>query len=539
MIANIIEIESLAFTFEKQSFMLDRRVFLSLIAGVASAAASSPVEAQSRIQSLIQNVIGTGKSFSRAAVVAAARELAKQPFFAPANALPEPFSGLNQEQYGEIRTKPETALWADQNRGFIVEPLHRGYVFDVPVLVYSVEDDVVLGIAYDQNRFTFGKLNPPQNMPDLAYSGLRISVVEDGKQREIANFQGATFFRSQARGQLRGGMARAVSIKTGDPRGEEISQWRAFWLERPTIGQPLIVHAIADSESLVAAFRFSIRPGDVTLIDTEVTFIARSPVDNIGFGGMQAMHFFGPASPRRSADDYRAAVHEASGLQIQRGNGEWVWRPLNNPGQLQVSSFLDENVKGFGLVQRNREFLFYQDDDQHFEMKPTIWIEPLSEFGVGVVQLIEIPTEADFNQNIVAFWRPKNPLQPGQEVNIAYRQFWCWQVPERPDIGAVFSTRVGRVGAKRRRFVVDFSLGQLSQDAKSGDLQSGDLKIALTNNNVGTIVGQRLIYDAERKTARVMFDLDPGNETLIELRLLLEAGSKALTETWLYRWTPQ
>ncbi len=512
--------------------MINRRVFVSLLSSAAISSYASCANAQSRIQGVLQSVIASGKPFSREMVVNAARELAKQPFMAPATNLPEPFAGLSLDQYFAIKSKPETAIWADQNYGFVVEPLHRGYVYDVPVLVYTVTNEAVLGIAYDQNRFNFGKLNPPQNVPDIAYSGLKISVVQDGVRRDAAVFQGGTFYRSQARGQTSGAMARAVSLKTGDPRGEEISQFRAFWIEQPNPGQPLVVHAVADSDSLVAAFRFTIHAQDTTIIDTEATFIARANIDNIGYGGAQAMHFFSPASPRRMEGDYRASVHEANGLQMQRGNNEWLWRPLNNPTQLQVSSFLDENIKGFGLVQRDRNFQNYNDDNLHYELKPTLWTEPLGEWGQGGVQLIEIPSEADINQNVVAFWRPKALLNAGQEVTLAYRQFWSWNVPERPDIGVVSSTRIGRIAAKRRRFLVEFSGNQFTAQRKPDDF-----RIVLTNN-VGLILGQRLVYDPDHKIARVIFDLDVANETLIELRLLLELNGIAQTETWLYRWTP-
>ncbi len=512
--------------------MINRRVFVGLLSSVAISNYASKVHAQSRIQSILQSVIASGKPFSREIVVSAARELAKQPFSAPATNLPDPFSGLSLEQYSGIKPKPETAIWADQNYGFVVEPLHRGYLYDAPVLVYTVVNEAILGIAYDQNRFNFGKLNVPANLPDIAYSGIKISVVQDGAKREAAIFQGGTFYRSQAVGQTSGAMARAVSLKTGDPRGEEISQFRAFWIEQPNIGQPLVVHAIADSDSLVAAFRFTIRAQDTVIIDAEATFIARTVIDNIGFGGAQAMHFFSSASPRRMDGDYRASVHEANGLQIQRGNNEWLWRPLGNPSQLQVSSFVDENIKGFGLVQRDRNFQTYNDDNLHYELKPTLWTEPLGEWGQGGVQLIEIPTEADVNQNIVTFWRPKAPLNPGQELSLAYRQFWGWNVPEPPNVAIVTSTRIGRLGAKKRRFLVEFFGNQFNPEQKSDDF-----KVVLTNS-LGSVVGQRFVYDPDHKIARVIFDLDVANETLIELRLLLELNSAAQTETWLYRWTP-
>ena len=313
--------------------------------------------------------------------------------------------------------------------------------------------------------------------------------------------------------------------------GKRFSLFRAFWIERPAIGGPLVVHAIADSESLVAAIRFTIRPGDVTIIDTETTIIARAPLDHIGLGGMQAMHFFSPAGPRRSPDDYRPAVYEAGGLQMLRGNGEWVWRPLVNPSQLQISNFQDENIKGFGLVQRERDFANFQDDDQKYNLRPSCWVEPIGDWGKGAVQLVEIPTEADVNQNIVSFWRPRNVIAANEEAIFNFRQYWCWQIPEAMPLAKTVSTRVGRVGSKRRRFVIDFVGDTFNMDRKAADF-----KLAL-NASSGTITGQRLVYTPQRNTMRALVDIDPNNETLIELRLVVEAAGKPESETWLYRWT--
>ena len=516
--------------------MLNRRDMIALAGSaaafpLASMSGASSVKAQSRMHELVKTTMGSGKSFSRQAVLSVARELAKRPYAGPNVPLPDPFNGLNVEQYSAITPKPETAIWASDGRGLTIEPLHRGFVFDVPVLLHTVEDSVVLNVSYDKNRFNFGKLVPPGTLPDIGYSGFRVMLQEDGKSRELAVFQGATFFRSQAKGQQRGLVARAVSIKTADARGEEISLFRAFWIEKPPIGGPLVVHAIADSDSVVAAIRYTIRPGDVTIIDCETTLLPRVPLDHIGLGGMQAMHFFSPGSPRRAVDDYRPAAHEASGLQMLRGNGEWIWRPLTNPGQLQISTFADENIRGFGLVQRDRDFEDFQDDDQRYHLRPSCWVEPIGEWGKGAIQLVEIPTEADINQNIVNYWRPRATLTPNDEAIFNFRQYWCWQVPENTGLATTSLTRVGRIGNKRRRFVVDFVGDNLNAEKKATDL-----KLAL-NISGGGIAGQRLIYSPQRKTARVLIDLDTGNESLIELRLVLELAGKPESETWLYRWT--
>jgi periplasmic glucans biosynthesis protein len=507
--------------------VLSRRAFVA-----AACAASSPALAQQPTGALgfLQAVLQDGMRFDPMVVTEAARQLARRAYVQPATTLPDPFNGLNYESYVGIRHRPERLIWADENRPMIVEPLHRGYLFTTPVAISVVENGMVRRIAYDAGRFQLGRLQAPAGLPDMGFSGFRLLTSGDN-QREIAIFQGATFFRSLAKGQNMGAMARAMAIRTADARGEEFPIFRAFWIERPTNDGVIVVHAVADSESATAAFRFTIRPNDVTIIDTEATVFTRAVVDHIGFSPMQATFLFA-ANRRRNVDDMRPAVHEVNGLQMLNGRDEWIWRPVSNPEQLQISSFVDENPKGFGLMQRERDFTAFHDDDQQFQLRPSLWIEPIGDWGPGFVQLVEIPSDSEVNDNIIAYWRPRQPLPAGTETTLAYRQFWCWTTPERPPVATAIGFRIGRGGlGRRRRFLVEFAGGFLNQD------QPTEPKLSLSCAP-GQIVAPRLIMNHGRKTARVAFEMDPGGESAVEMRLLLEGADGPLSETWLYRWTP-
>ena len=74
------------------------------------------------------------------------------------------------------------------------------------------------------------------------------------------------------------------------------------------------------------------------------------------------------------------------------GAGEWIWRPLCNPAKLRFNMFVDNNPRGFGLLQRDRNFDHYQDDGVFYEKRPCLWVEPKGDWGEGSVQLVEIPT---------------------------------------------------------------------------------------------------------------------------------------------------
>jgi periplasmic glucans biosynthesis protein len=509
---------------------IDRRTF---IGGAAAASAATDAFAQSAPQgalAFLQAVLQDGTRFDPAVVVEAARLLSKRAFVPPNVALPDPFGSMNAEVYGGIRHRPERRIWADENRPIVIEPLHRGFVYATPVAISLVEDGNVRRVVYDATRFNLGRLTPPSQLPDLGFSGFRLLTAgENG--REIVSFQGATFFRSLAKGQTLGALSRALAIKTADPRGEEFPVFRAFWIERPGPDGPVVIHAVADSEGATAAFRFTLRANDVTILDTEATIFARAAIDHIGIAPMQASFLFGP-NKRRNVDDLRPAVHEVNGLQMLNGKGEWIWRPLSNPEQLQISSFIDENPRGFGLLQRDRDFGSFQDDDNRFDLRPSLWIEPIGDWGPGNVQLIEIPSESEINDNIVAFWRPRTPLAAGSETMIAYRQFWCWAPPEKPTLAQAIGFRVGRgAQGRRRRCLVEFAGEVFGQE------NPPEMKLNLSCSP-GQILNPRLLVNQQRQAARVLFELDPASENAVEMRLIIENGDKPLSETWLYRWTP-
>ena len=524
-----------------EDLSLNRRQWLQgsagLIVGSTSLAMpflipSANAQTPTYFQQLLGELLGDGQKFVAGNVLELARQLAKKPYQGPTNPLPDLFATLDADAYAQIKAKPQSYLWDQEGRGFTIEPLHRGFAYQAPIALNAVEDGVIRRVTYEQNRFDFGKLTVPETLPNLSFSGFRIfGDAQDGPMREVAVFQGATFYRSLARGQITGAAARSLVVKLGDQKGEEFPTFRAFWLEKPSpVSDTIIIHAILDSESVTGAYRFTIKSGEVTLIDTEMTLVPRVSIENYGIAGMTSTYYFGPNS-RRATDDVRVAAYKSGGLQIKNGNEEWIWRPLSNPQALQISQFVDPSPRGFGFLQRDRDFASFMDDEQFFEKRPSIWNEPIGEWSAGVVQLTEIPSDNDVNDNIVAFWRPKQPLQAGQEQSYVYRQYWCWLPPERPPLAAVGTTRTGRAGGKRRRFEVDFY-----DDSFKMPEELSELKPQISSS-VGTISRVRKYFYPERRLCRVSFELDPANEALAELRLLLLMGDKTVSETWLYRWT--
>jgi glucans biosynthesis protein len=477
--------------------------------------------------------LGEGQRFEFGTLVEAAAAASKRPFTAPSTTdLPEGFVNMPYDQFVSIRALPSAVIWGGENRGMAVEPMHRGYVFNTPTPIYVVEDGLIRRIAFDRGKFDYGRVAPPPPGVDLAFSGMRIYAGPDGG-RETAILQGPAFFRAIAMGQNFGVIARGLILRPGEARGEEVPHVRAYWVQRPAVQSGVIVvSCLIESESLACAMRFTIRPGDVTLVDVEQSLFARTAIEHIGIGGAMASFHYSPWS-RRIFDEVRPAAYEVSGLQMLTGAGEWIYRPVSNPAALQASAFVDNNPKGFGLVQRDRDFAHFQDDDQRFELRPSLWVEPLGDWGQGSVQLIEIPSDSEVNDNIIAYWRPRQGLAQGGEAMFNYRQAWCWHPPERPMLATATRIRQGRGSQqRRRRFVIDFNGDEL---ADAGIVTSLKANVSATP---GAIQNLRLIPYPERKGARVSFELEPANDAFSELRLVLEAGQRPVSETWLYRWTP-
>lgn len=503
-----------------------------MLVAAAAAAASSALAQQPPLPAA--QALADGQRFDAANVAALAAALAKRPYQAAPTDMPDGLRDLPYEQYVAIRPAPSALFWGGEGRGFVVEPLHRGFVFTAPVSLNLVEDGIVRRVAYDPARFDFGKLKAPEAGRDLGFSGFRVyAAFNGGPPVDFALFQGATFFSALAAGQSFGVSARGLSLKTAEARGEEFPYFRAFWIERPSVGQgTLVAHALIDSESTTGALRLTLRPGETSQVDVEGTLFPRVALDHVGLAGMAASYLFGP-NDRRNVDDLRPGVYEVNGLLVANGWGETLWRPVQNPETLQVSAFMDKNPRGFGLVQRPRDYAAFQDDDQRWERRPSLWIEPLGEWGEGAVQLVEIPSDSEINKNVIAYWRPKAAIPAAAEFPFGYRQSWCWQPPHRPAVAAVSGSRVGAVpGGRKRRFAVDFA-----GEALAAGVVPADLKASVTAAP-GKVERLRTFAYPERRTLRVSFDLDPGGDGHSELRVLLEGGGQPISETWLYRWTP-
>lgn len=474
-----------------------------------------------------------GTPFDNDTVPAMARQLAAKPFKPPDSALPAELSNLEYSVYQSIRFKPEHALWLDQGINFNAEFFHRGYIYKDRVDIFQVADGHATPVPYYTDLFTWEKVKAPTT--DVGFAGFRLQYPLNRVNYfdEVCTFLGASYFRAIARGQGYGLSARGLAIKTADSSGEEFPLFRAYWLERPAPGtNSITIHALLDSLSAAGAFRFVIHPGQETLFDTEVTIYPRVDIAQAGLAPLTSMYFFAP-NDQGSADDWRSAVHDTDGLALRTGRDERILRPLINPRNLQVSAFTDSGPRGFGLVQRARKFTDYQDLEALYQKRPSLWIEPRGDWGQGTVELVEIPSNKEVNDNIVAFWHPHDPLKAKSEFKLAYQMHWCWSEPEPGPFARVVQTRSGKSwNGDNRQYIIDFAGAAL--DAWKAEAPPG-LDVA---TDKGKIVNAFAQPNPDVGGWRVSIELDTQKQPVVELHARLMDGDKPLTETWIARWTP-
>ncbi|MCK3831542.1 glucan biosynthesis protein G [Pseudomonas fluorescens] len=374
-------------------------------------------------------LFGAGQlwAFSLDDVSAKAKELAGQKYEAPRSNLPNEFREMKFADYQKIRFRNEKAEWADQNTPFKLSFYHQGMHFDTPVKINEVTADSVHEIKYDPTRFDFGDVKfDPKATEQLGYAGFRVlfPINKADKQDEIMTMLGASYFRVVGKDQVYGLSARGMAIDTALPSGEEFPRFTEFWIERPKPGDKhLVIFALLDSPRATGAYRLILRPGTDTVVDVKSQMFLRDKVSKLGVAPLTSMFLFGANQPSKVLN-YRRELHDSSGLSIHAGNGEWIWRPLNNPKHLSVSNFSVENPRGFGLLQRGRNFSHYEDLDDNYDKRPSAWIEPEGDWGKGSVDLVEIPTADETNDNIVAFWSPAELPEVGKPLDIAYRLHW-------------------------------------------------------------------------------------------------------------------
>ena len=470
--------------------------------------------------------------FDAETVVQLARSLASRAYVPPDTTLPAALAGANYDQYRDFRYRPDKALWRDlPGVAFQAQFFHRGFLFKPRVEMHVVEGDLARELPFSTSLFDYSP-NPTPALDDATgFAGFRLHAPLNSRDYfdELCVFLGASYFRAVGKGLAYGLSARGLALGSGDPGPEEFPVFRAFWLHRPDAGSTAItVDALLDGPSIAGAYRFRIQPGEDTVFEVDARLFPRVNLAHAGIAPLTSMYQF-DASDRTGIDDYRPSVHDSDGLGLWTGTDEQVWRPLHNPSSIQHSGFQDRTPRGFGLMQRKRGFDDFEDAEAGYEKRPSAWIEPLDDWGAGEVHLVEIPTADEYQDNIVAFWRPAEALKAGSERRWRYRLHWTASKLWKPALAHVAATRIGaRPGEDRsiRLVVIDFEGGDIGTDAPQ-------VEVAATTGRIANPV----VHARPGGGWRVGFEFAPDGRTSSELRARLHRGGAAVSETWVYRWS--
>ena len=488
-------------------------------------------------------------------IVKKAEQRAEKPFHSPRADLPDVLRAdkLDYDKYREIEFRHDKALWAADNLPFRVEFFHPGYLYQEPVHINEFTLTAVQPVRFVQDFFNYRGLQIQKQIPaNTGYAGFRLlcELNEPGKWDELGSFLGASYFRLLGKGQRYGQSARGLALDCGESP-EEFPIFTEWWLGKPSREDDrLRLYAILDSVSCVGAYSFTIKPGETTVATIEAVLYFREadkvravnpdrkPIKTIGLAPLTSMFWFGQSSERRF-DDYRPEVHDSDGLLMQMDNGETLWRPLaNNTTQMRHQRFSAKDIRGFGLLQRDRNFDSYQDLFNLYQTVPSIWVEPHGQWGEGDINLVELSTEYEGFDNIVAFWDPKEKPLVMKPFRFGYTLYWTTHESDlKLSENKVLATRVGADprDPQRRQFAIDFAGPKLSAIPEKSPPQA----IANCSTNAA-IVDNQVFHNSFNDSWRVMLKLEPspGNKDPVDIRCTLKKGEEVLSETWTYHWSP-
>lgn len=466
--------------------------------------------------------------FSFERLIERTRALAAKPYAAP-RPVADWQAGLSAEAWRRLRLRPDRLIWGD-GPAYRVQPYPAGWIHRQPVLLHLVEDGQAAPWAATAEQFELGDLVGRAAAGDsLGAAGFSIlfPLAAADAFEPLLTFLGASYFRAIGRGTSPGAGARGLALNTGLGRPEEFPAFREFFLVRPRQPfDPLTLFALLDSPSVAGAYRFEVVVREQTRIDVDANLFFRAPVEQVGVAPLSGMFQFG-AQDRAGIDDVRPAAHDVEGLAMWTASGELLWRPVVNPSELRLSVLVDENPRGFGLLQRTREPRAFEDLDARFESRPNLWVVPRGTWGKGSVRLIEVPSQDERRDNIVAFWTPEAPVGAGQELRFAYGLVWSLAPPIEPSVGRVRTTRVGAAGGSARRVQID-----VERPADAPAAAEVKARVGAANAKLGPV---RVRDGPQGGSWRLAFDVEPTGAGPVELRAVLLAGDRPVSETWIFR----
>jgi periplasmic glucans biosynthesis protein len=515
---------------------LSRRQFLSGSALLALELAPLPALASESVPGGIR--YGKARAFDFDQLRLKASRLAGVAFEAETPPAPDIVQAIDFDAAQKIKFRPERALWSGDAHAMPVRMFHLDKFNGLPVRINVVSDGMARAVIYARDDFDYGDTALAEKLPvDLGFCGFRVMNGPDADTDWLA-FQGASYFRTCGEENQYGASARGIAIDTA--LKEEFPRFVEFWLEEKDNAAGITIYALLNGPSLTGAYKFDATKEAGAVIGVTAELNVRKDIERLGIAPLTSMYWYAEGD-RPKQSDWRPEIHDSDGLALHTGGGERIWRPLINPAHVKTNSFFDTNPKAFGLMQRDRRFVDYEDDGAFYNRRPSIWIEPVGEWGEGAVQLVEIPTGDEVHDNIVAYWTRKKPVKAGDKLVFSYRTYWQNDEPSPPaDLARAVATRTGVDGipgteahydVRRRKFVVDWEGGPLTGMAPRFDITP------VVTASHGAIGNAYVVKVVGTEKWRALFDLAVEGKSTVDLRCYLRLGDQTLTETWLYQYS--
>jgi glucans biosynthesis protein len=478
------------------------------------------------------------EAFTFEKVRAEAARIAAKPYKAARSPVPKFLREIGYDQYRDLRFREDRTLWRNIGRPFQARFFHPGYLYNRIVEFYEIDGPRVEPIRYSPDLFVFEKSMAPvqRQVPEnLGFAGFRVHhpLNRSDVLDEVISFLGESYFRALGKNQVWGLSARGLAVNPFTKAPEEFPAFTKFWLERPgSYAQALHFYALLEGPSVTGAYEFWLEPGEDTRLRVKAALFLRKKVERLGLAPLTSMFWFGE-NTSNTFGDFRPEVHDSDGLLVLNGSGEWLWRPLSHGTALQQNVFAD--ARGFGLLQRDRDFAHYQDLEAKYHQRPSVWVELGRGWDRGAAHLVQLPAKNEYNDNVVAFWAPETAPKAGSTIELEYTLHWFTENAAWPPGGRCMATRIDYQEAPFfRQFFLDFASGEL-RDLKPEAGITADI-FASEGVPLKDVIVQKNEFDKSWRVNFIVSTKKLGKP--IELRCALKQGDRALTETWSYTWTP-
>jgi len=388
-----------------------------------------------------------GRQFTFAQVQELAQQRARTKYVPLPNVLPPQLKNLTADQENGIFWNDAHRVWRSKGLPFQVDFYHVNKAFPTSPRINYIDRKGPHPLPYSPSFFRFSGLtfNPPLP-PGLGYSGfyLRYPINKPDSLDGFFSVQGSNYFRVIAKDQAWGLPTRGIAINTEvDGKKEEFPDFTDWWLVEPASNATeLVLYALLDNSSVTGAYEFKVRPGAQTSVDVHVTLYFRKDVERLGLAPLTSMYLFGENAKNHFGDNFHPEIHDSDGALMNKNNGDWVWRPLQQRPDHQLYPFPDGDPRGFGLIQRDRDFQHYQDGEAKYNIRPSAWVTPRGNWGKGAYQLIQLPTDNTNTDNVVFFWCPEQQPKAGDILDRSYTIDYYMNDAGRPPLAYCKETLV-------------------------------------------------------------------------------------------------